>query len=268
MIRKINAIVILIILLTDISKAAAQAPQESTSIRQESKEIPISLSFSFKTSHLWRGLDCSPSPYFATDLAVSDKNRIIKAGIWNGLGTNGTFKEFNHYLSVSKANFTFELWDIYNFSTDADYNNKEYFNYRAKETGRFLDASIKYRLRGKYPFQIMWATILFGRDRGPLNQYNRYSTYLEVEYPIYRSGLINFDLGIGGAFAMRRGKNENGKKIGAHFWGDNPGITNISLKVSKDISIYNYKLPVSLYGVWNPEGNQANMQVALTLFSM
>lgn len=173
----------------------------------------------------------------------------------------------NHYLSVAKSGFTFELWDVYNFSTDASHN-KEYFNYNAKETGRFLDASLKYRFSGKYPFQFMWATILFGRDRGALNQYNRYSSYIEVEYPIYRSEIINFDLGIGGAFAMKKERNGDGKKIGAHFWGDNPGITNISLKASKDISFCNYNIPISIYGMWNPEGNRANIQVALTLFSM
>lgn len=267
MTRKIN-IIILLFILTGIPTITSQSNNGQDSTHLSSKDIPVSFSFSFKTSHLWRGIDCSPSPYFSTELSISDKNKVIKVGIWNGLGTNGIFKEINHYLSVKKSGFIFELWDVYNFSTDASHNNKEYFNYNAKETGRFLDASVKYRFSGKYPIQFMWGTIFFGRDRGVLNQYNRYSTYIEVEYPIYRSNMINFDLCFGGAFAMRKGKNEVGKKIDAHFFGDKAGITNISLKASKDITICNYYIPVSVYGMWNPEGNRANVQVALMLFSM
>jgi len=258
---------ILLSILIGITPITARTNSEQDSIFSGNKNIPVSLSFTFNTSHLWRGLDCSPSPYFSTDLSVSDKNRLVKAGIWCGLGTNGTFKEFNHYLSISKSGFTFELYDVYNFSTGAKHNNKEYFNYKPKETGRFLDASLRYRLPGKFPLQLMWATLLFGRDRGPLNEYNRYSTYLEIEYPIHRGNLLRIDLGIGGAFALKKGKDENGKRTDAHFWGDHSGITNISLKASGDISICNYNLPVSVYGMWNPEGNRANVQVSVTLFS-
>lgn len=230
-------------------------------------DLPIDMSFVFKTSHLWRGLDSSPSPLFCTDLSIADKNKMFRVGFWNGLGTNGVFKEFNNYFSFSKSGFTFEFWDIYNFSTDAKHNNKEFFNYKAKETGRFWDTFVRYRLPGKLPFQFTWSTIIFGRDRGPLNEYNRYSTYVEIEYPIYRSNIVNLDLGIGGAFALRKGKNEEGKKTNAHFYGSSAGVTNVSLKATTEVEILNYGIPVSAYFMWNPEGNNANVQVAFTLFS-
>lgn len=232
------------------------------------KDIPFDMSFVLKTSHLWRGLDSSPGPLFCTDLSITDKKKIFRFGFWNGLGTNGVFKEFNNYISISKSGFTFELWDIYNFSTNATHNNKEYFNFKAKETGHFFDAFVKYRLPGKLPFQFMWATVVFGRDRGPLNEYNRYSTYVEAEYPIYRSNIVNLDFGIGGAFALRRGKNEEGKKTNAHFFGDHAGVTNVSLKASSNIKICNYNVPISVYSMWNPEASHVNMQVSLTLFSL
>lgn len=273
--KKLTKITLLIniYILIGLGSINAQIDKESAEINKpeigiQSISIPVHISFQAKTSHLWRGLDSSPSPLFCTDISVSDKNEIFKVGLWNGLGTDGTFKEFNHYLSISKSGFTFELWDIYNFSSDAKHNNTQYFNYEAHETGRFLDAFVKYRVPGKLPFQLMWSTILFGRDRGVLNECNRYSSYVEIEYPIYRSNFVNFDLGVGGAFALRKGKDENGRKTDTHFYGNSAGVTNISLKASKDITVCNYTIPVSIYWMWNPEGNHANVQVAATLFSM
>lgn len=74
--------------LIGIIEVNAQNLEKSSPIQTDTTNLPVSLSFSFKTSHLWRGLDFSPSPYFSTDLSISDKNKIIKVGIWNGLGIN------------------------------------------------------------------------------------------------------------------------------------------------------------------------------------
>ncbi len=52
-----------------------------------------------------------------------------------GAGVTGAFKEFDYFFSITKAGFTLAVWDIYNFSPDAPYNNSQVFNYVADETG-------------------------------------------------------------------------------------------------------------------------------------
>lgn len=106
---------------------------------------------------------------------------------------------------------------------------------------------------------ISWSTILFGRDRNISNTSNKYSSYYYAEYPIYEKGNWRVDLGIGGAFALKEGGDN------AHFYGKHPGIVEVNLKISRNIILGNYTIPVSILSMWNPEENRANFQVALTL---
>jgi hypothetical protein len=230
------------------------------------KHSPIKGSLQLENVHLWRGQEVADVFTLATDIHYTNKNQTFEFGLWGGSGVNGKFKEFDYYLNYSKSGFTFAIWDIFNFSPDAEYNNKQVFNYNARETGRFIDASLSYQFRGNFPVKLFWATILLGRDRGALNERNRYSTYTEVSYPVLSQGM-NVDIGIGGAFALRREKDINGKRLKSHFYGNTPGVININLKASKQLDLLGYKLPVSLFAMWNPESNYANLEIALGLIS-
>ncbi|MFP3693411.1 hypothetical protein SB784_35650, partial [Burkholderia sp. SIMBA_048] len=79
-----------------------------------------------------------------------------------------------------------ELWDIYNFSPNANYNNKEFFNYNARETGRFWDLRSFYTISEKVPLTLSWNTVVFGRDRDQDNTQNKYSSFVSAEYPVYK----------------------------------------------------------------------------------
>lgn len=222
----------------------------------------IHLKADIQNMHLWRGVQVADGVVLTSDLSITDSKEHFRFGLWGGTNTKGSYKEFNHYASYTNGGFKLAFWDTYNFSDGASYNNKEYFNYKARSTGRFLDSNVSYRFGKKFPLLLYWSTILFGRDRDELNEANKYSSYCYVEYPVYLKNEWRVDMGVGGAFALNR------KGSSSNFYGRETGIVNACLKVSRDLSVFNYKLPVSVYCMWNPMENRANMQLSVTLLSL
>lgn len=225
------------------------------------KYNPVDFSLQLKNMHLWRGLQVTNTALAAVDLNLKDKSKSFTIGLWGGAGFTGDYKEFDYYMSYEKNGFKIALWDIYNFSKGATYNNEEVFNYKARETGHFIDLSVSYRFQGGFPLNVSWATVIFGRDRGALNEKNLYSTYVSMDYPVLRGNLVDVDLGIAGAFALSPEKGTD-----AHFYADDAGIVSVNVTASKKIQIGSYTLPVSVMGMWNPANNEANLQIALNIF--
>ena len=148
------------------------------------------------------------------------------------------------------------LWDTYNFSPGATYNNKEYWNYSAHTTGRFLDATLSYRFQEeKFPLLLNWSTVVFGRDRNSDNTEQKYSTFVYAEYPVYQKDGWKVNAGVGGAFALNRAGED------AHFFGTTAGIVHVSLQASHDLKLGNYTIPVYVKGMWNPQSNQSYFQI-------
>lgn len=220
-----------------------------------------------KNMHLWRGLEVSEEISVTTDVYFKTKNDIFRVGLWGGMGINGNFKEFDYYAMFKHSGFEVSVWDIYNFSPSATYNNKEAFNYKARETGHFVDLRLSYRFQKSFPLKLFWATVLYGRDRDALNEKNRYSSYFELEYPIFSQSGYTLDIGVGGALALSKGRDINGAKSKAHFYGDRPNVVDIHLRLSKTFKLGNYKLPVSIMPMWNPEKEYMNMEISLGLVS-
>lgn len=241
----------LTILLFSISLAA-----------QQEKNVPIGFNLQLKNMHLWRGLQVSNEVTLGSDLYFTDKSQAFKLGIWGGAGISGKYKEFDYYASYQHKGFQISVWDIYNFSKDATYNNSEVFNYKAHETGHFVDVSVGYTFQGKFPLSLSWSTVIFGRDRGATNKENLYSTYVYASYPILKDKFIDLEVGLAGAFALNA---EEGTS--ANFYASSAGIVNISLTASKKIEFGKYTLPISVMGMWNPKGNNANLQIALDLLT-
>ncbi|MDR1610666.1 MAG: hypothetical protein LBS08_04065 [Candidatus Symbiothrix sp.] len=211
--------------------------------------------------HLWRGMEVADGLILTTDVSVSDKKEHFRLGVWGGTNTSGSYKEFNNYMSYTYQRFTLSLWDTYNFSPGATYNNEEYFNYNVRETGRFLDASMSYRLGDKFPLLLYCATVIFGRDRNADNTANKYSTFCYAEYPVYRNNIWRVDGGIGGAFAL------NPAGDSSHFYGNKPGIVHITMKVSRTLKLYEWEIPMFFCVLWNPHGDKGFLQVGAQVLS-
>lgn len=246
----------LICFFTVLSSFSVYSEEEST--KSQALDY-IGGTVDVRTMHLWRGIEVSDEVNVATDLHFKTKNNTFKLGLWGGAGVNGNFKEFDYYTSYTIEGLTIALWDVYNFSPGATYNNRQAFNYKASETGHYIDAMLSYRISDKFPLKIFYSTIVFGRDRGPLNDGNKYSTYIELEYPVIAEKGLRLDAAIGGAFSY---------KTKVNFYGNTAGIVDIHLRLVKDVYIAGYRLPIYIMPMWNPQGNNVNMQFGITLFSL
>lgn len=225
------------------------------------------LKANLQNMHLWRGMEVTDGAVLTTDLSVTDRKNHFRAGIWGGTNTNGSYKEFNNYLSYICHRFSVALWDTYNFSPGADYNNKEFFNYKAKETGRFVDATLSYTISEKLPLFLSWSTILYGRDRDGMNAQNRYSTFVYAEYPVFRNNLWEVRPGIGTAFAFSPGENVDGVSTSANFYGDTAGIVHVSLTTIYRLTAFKRDFPITVLALWNPQSDKGYLQIGIQLFS-
>ncbi len=220
----------------------------------------VDFSLDVANNHLWRGIEVSDGLVLCTDLALHDKKRHVKAGVWGGTNTSGNYKEFNFFGEVRLGGLKLSLWDIYNFSPGADYNNREFFNYSAHTTGRFLDCILTYdvsHIVPSLPLTLSWSTILFGRDRWADNSANRYSTYVSAGYTLYRDAAWQFDIGVGGAFTLADHAGD-----ASTFYSHKAGVVHCELHAQRQVAITDsYTLPVYVGMVFNPVENRAFMQI-------
>ncbi len=224
------------------------------------------MSVNLQNMHLWRGGEVADGFVVTTDVGFDflskSTSETLKLGFWGGANSVGEYKEFNFYASYSAKGFSFMLADTYNFSTYATYNNEEFFNYHPSQTGRFLDARLKYRFGESFPLLVGWSTVLFGRDRNADNSRNIFSTYCSVEYPIYTQDSWRIDAGVGAAFALAQSGNK------PNFYGDESGVVQATLKVSNSVNIGTYKLPVFVLAMWNPQSNKGYLQVGVNVLNL
>ena len=230
-------------------------------------DAQLHLKANMQNMHLWRGMEVTDGLVFITDLSVTDRNEHFNLGLWGGTNVNGSYKEFNHYISYANHGLKIALWDTYNFSPGASYNNKEYFNYKPNETGRFLDATVSYDFNRFIPLRLSWSTIIYGRDRDKGNTHNLYSTFVYGEYSVFDNEYWNVSPGIGAAFALNPDRTMTGLRNSYHFYGEGPGLVHLSLNVVYKLKILEREFPVSIMALWNPQTDKGYFQAGVQLFS-
>lgn len=237
--------------------------QESTPESAASKE-PSRLNFNvtLATSHLWRGLIISPSMTAMGDIHYTfDKNRNFSVGVWGGNSFDGKYTEVDYYVQYKHKGLTIGLWDLFN-TTNVEH--PEVFNYDKNTTTHLIDLRTSYRFSQEFPLRIEADIILYGNDKelnSNANYKNRYSTYVELGYPIVKNDEITLDAYVGAGFSLDGKTNLYIKDPDRNF-----GIVNTGLKASKDISIFQYKLPVFAGIMWNPAEKYTRMQLGVSLF--
>ncbi len=112
-------------------------------------QAQLHLKANVQNNHLWRGMEVSDGIVLLTDLSYTMVNDHVTVGLWGGCNSEGSYKEFNHYLNLKAGGWGFALWDTYNFSPGATYNNKEYWNYSAHTTGPIPRCYIKLPVSGR-----------------------------------------------------------------------------------------------------------------------
>lgn len=223
----------------------------------------IHLTADLQNNHLWRGMEVADGCVVLADLGYTFAHSHVTVGLWGGTNTAGSYKEFNHYVSFSAGGFELSACDTYNFSPGASYNNRQYFNYSARETGRFLNCTLNYRFRQpQFPLLLSWSTIMFGRDRSIDNSTQKYSTFVYAEYPVYDKDGWRVDAGVGGAFALRKAGEDS------NFYGTTAGVVHASIRVSRDLKIGSYAIPVHAATLWNPQSQKAYFQIGAQLLHL
>ncbi|OXG08450.1 hypothetical protein BC749_104157 [Flavobacterium araucananum] len=237
--------------------------QETAPETKTSKE-PSRLNFNIglETSHLWRGLIINPSMTITADIHYAlDKKQNFTVGFWGGNGFDGKYTEVDYYVQYKHKGLTVGLWDLFNTTNVI---HPEVFNYDKNTTTHLIDLRSSYRFSPQFPLRVEADIILYGNDRelnSDLVYKNRYSTYVELGYPLLKNEQITLDAYVGTSFSL------DGK---SNLYTTNPdnslNVVNTGLKASKDITILQYKLPVYAGIMWNPAEKYTRMQLGVSLF--
>lgn len=259
--RLLTHLVVLCLALLGVEAKAQEPDVRSGSTVKDYVDFDLEIA----NNHLWRGIEVSDGLIMRSTLALHDKQEFIKVGIWGGSNTSGYYKELNFFAEFKYQGWKLALWDTYNFSSGADYNNQEFFNYKARDTGRFLDCNLSYHFGRHLPLILSWSTILWGRDRYNLYQAdakNRYSTFVYGEYKLYDRKDWRFDVGAGGTFVLNRREGES-----STFYSHKAGIIHLQIRLQHLLKVTSdYKLPVFALVMFNPVEDRAFFQIGAQLF--
>lgn len=228
-----------------------------TALMAQTKEYqPVNFGLDTKNMHLWRGYKVTNNAMTALNASYSTRNGKFTAGLWNGVSFDGSYTEFDYYMSYTfSPKWSLSIWDINNFS---DFPDANIFNYNNATTSHFVDVTLAFQPSSR--FSMSWSSIVLGRDTF-VNQndevQNAYSNYVQANMLAFEGKEVQVSLFVGGAFSLR---NE------AHFYGHKAGIVNTGLGLSKEVDILGTLIPVSAMAMWNPLLQHGAMQIQIGLF--
>ena len=232
----------------------------------ELKESPIDFNVDIKSNHLWRGLVITDKPMVAVFTSIKlNKSGSFTTGFWGGMSFSNdsdgsSYKEINYYVQYAKNGFSIGLWDLFN---TRGVDSPDVWDYDKETSGHLLDLRTSYNFGESFPMTLEADVLLFGSGDGQYDDLDfeqRYSTYVQVSYPLIKESKVNLDAFVGAGFSL------NGD---THLYGDgqeNFDIVNMGLTTSKIVKLGNYNLPVSATTLWNPSQKIARVQLAVSLF--
>ena len=245
---------------------AAFAAHISTAQEKTLKDSPIDFSVDLKTSHLWRGLIISDKPMAAVFMKLKlNKSGSFSTGFWGGMAfsneSDGTsYKEINYYLQYAKSGFSIGLWNLFN---TRGVDSPDIWNYSKETTGHILDLRTSYNFGESFPLSLEANVFLHGSVDAQytnLNFEQRYSTYVQVSYPLVKESKVDVSGFVGAGFSL------NGD---SHLYGDgtrNFDLVNVGFTASKTVKLGNHNLPVTVNTLWNPSVKFARVQLIVQLF--
>lgn len=261
-----KALIVAVILLTGLTGYAQKTAISDTieTPKQEIKKSRLDFNVNLRTSHLWRGLVINDGMTATGYLHYAlDKKQHFTVGFWGGAGFAGNYTEINYFVQYQKNDLSIGLWNLFNTK---GIENPEVFNYDKNTTTHLIDLRTSYRFPSTFPLRVEADVLLYSglndRELNNENQYrSRYSTYVEVSYPIIRDQKVNLNLFLGAAFPIIGSKHLYTSNVESNF-----DIVNAGMALTKNIEIFDYKLPVSATAMWNPANKIARIQLDVSLF--
>ncbi|MDH6252015.1 hypothetical protein M2347_001742 [Chryseobacterium sp. H1D6B] len=265
--KKISTIICLAVLGT-----GSLVAQENT----ETKESRLDFTANIQSNHLWRGLIITDKPVVMGNISYAlDAEKKWKVGIWGASSLtddkDGThYKEINYYVQYSDGRLYIGLWDLFNArNINTAVASDDIFNYSNRRTAHIIDLRTNYTFGPSFPINIETDIMLYGGANAgevvlePDGSYkkNKFSTYVQVSYPVISCKKVNLDTFVGAGFAL----NDRNFLYGS---GKNSfDIVNVGLKASKTIKFSEYySLPVFMGAMWNPANKYARIQLGATIF--
>lgn len=229
-----------------------------------------------QNNHLWRGLIITDKPVVMGNVSYAlDKDKNWKVGIWGASSMtddkDGThYKEINYYVQYSNGRLYIGLWDLFNSrNINTAVASDDIFNYSNRKTAHIIDLRTNYTFGPSFPLNIEADIMLYGgANAGEVvleydgtYKKNKYSTYVQVSYPVIKDKKVNLDAFAGAGFAL------NDKNFLYGNGTNSFDIVNVGVKATKSLKITeHYTLPVSMMAMWNPSNKFARIQLAATVF--
>ena len=69
-------------------------------------QAQLHLKANVQNNHLWRGMEVSDGIVLFTDLSYTMVNNHVTIGLWGGCNSEGSYKEFNHYLNLKACGWS------------------------------------------------------------------------------------------------------------------------------------------------------------------
>ncbi|SDR96256.1 hypothetical protein SAMN05216503_1529 [Polaribacter sp. KT25b] len=269
--KNINSILLIAILVASFQNLQAQ--QQDTAKEYQA----FNISGHLKNMHLWHGFMVHSGALFATSLEYNSKNTKFTFGVWGGASfagndvwnettkkyVNANYKEFSIYTSYRFSdNFFMEAVSHNNYTGVEERGDQlHYWSYDKTQGYNFVDIGFGYKLDKNT--SVYLATIIGGgsgdyevQTDGSLK--DSYTNYLEVKRKVWEKENAKLSLFVGGAWSFITDKT---------FYTESAGnVINVGAALNKNIKIANFKLPVEVTAMWNPEKEITVLQLDITLF--
>lgn len=185
-------------------------------------QVKPQLSVDFVSSYVWRGMHLGKAAVQPT-LGLEWKG--LEFSVWGNAGLVEHMGELDLTLSYTIGGLTLSIVDYWD-----DTSGMRYFYYKPKDTAHVFEGAVAYDFG---PVAISWQTFFAGNDFQAVSGKRSFSSYFEVSAPFR---LATLDWVAAAGLVPWASDYYNTKGF---------GLTNISLKASKDIPVAKkFSLPI------------------------
>ena len=267
----IHIVMIVTVIVGSINLGFAQDSSQVSSI------VNLDLGADIVSRYVWRGTQLGgASTNIQTYIEMGIGNFVI--GTWGAysLGGDNPFQEFDLYA-------TYNLFDDKVSITVTDYffpdesSDYKYFDYADNKTGHIIEVSVIFNGTDKIPFSAFIAVNLYGADASrisdnpaSLNSLDgiQNSTYLELGYETSLNSVVKFEAFVGFNLTDPRSADLSGSGYVGEtgFYGNDIGVVNLGITVSKDIKISeDFSLPMMTSVITNPQAQKVYLVFGFSL---
>jgi len=227
---------LLLITLSIVAKGQTEGGS-ADSLQPIVTETPLfSLSGDIKSRHTWRGgLTCSALNLQPT-MNLNLKNLTL--GAWGCYTVDNSYAEIDLYATYKLGDFSVSLLDYYNPIEGVKKN--DLFEYDRDSTRHLIDVNVKFHGAKGFPIYLMASTLVYGVDKKPNSNSNRYSTYFEAGYTLHLRQNQQVDFFLGGTPHKS-------------YYANEAAIINVGMTARQNIKIlHQYNLPFYISMIVNP----------------